>query len=475
MKGSIKRQLIIILCLVIAGLAVGVGVNFSLNQRFDFRIEEEKRQELDEKLQTLLDGLQTLPAGERTEAALRILFEPSIMDNHDLVIGYFNRAKEMETIMEWDKAAGSVQIRQALPAYSMEVPNKPREADRPEIRRERDKIRTMRPIFEGEKVNGFLWIEDSIISDIQTFMLVRVLTGLAVLFSLFAGIIGTSLLIRRLIRDIEGINKGVDLMKRDLGHRIEVSSNELGDVAREINLMAEQLQAQKRLEERLHRADKMAALGQFVSGIAHELRNPLGIIKGSLQLMEKEGDFGGEQKEFLKVVQEQIERQNRIIEELLQFARPSKPDFEPADVEALLDSLMVFVGAYLRDGRIELDRKRTKGLRAIMADAEKIKQVFLNLILNAVQAMPDGGRLTIETENMGEDRIAIRFIDSGEGIPEEAATDIFNPYYTTRDEGTGLGLSISYQLVSLHGGSIEAKNGLKEGSVITVVLPAVKA
>lgn len=472
MKGTIKRQLILMLCLAIGSLAVGLGVNFILNQRFDTRIEEEKRKELDAVLEDLMADVKKLTPEERTAEALEALAAPLIEADHGLAVGYLGRESREEIVFRWDPESESVQAWRLPSAFPLEEPARLKDGrDRPQISRERDKIRTLRPVPEGDRITGVLWIEDSIISDIRTFILVRILTGAAVLVSLLVGVFGAFFITRRLIRDIERINRGIARMKEDLGYRIEVTSDELGDVAREMNQMAGQLQAQKRLEERLHQADKMAALGQFVSGIAHELRNPLGIMKGSLQLLEREGDFTGEQKEFFRIAQEQISRQNRIIEELLQFARPSEPTMERIDPESLLDSTLVFSRAYLKDAGIALDRKRSEGIGEIFADAEKLKQVFLNLILNAVQAMPEGGRLTISTERLGDGRLAVRFRDTGEGIPKEALANLFNPYYTTRDEGTGLGLSISYQIVRMLGGSIEAESETGKGSLFTVFLP----
>ena len=345
----------------------------------------------------------------------------------------------------------------------------------PQVMRERNKIKSARPIFDGENIEGIIWIEDSIISDVRTFAMIKIFTGIAVLFSVLAGVLGAFYIIRKLMRDVNKINDGVEIMKDDLSCRIDISSGELGQVADGINRMAEKLEEQKILEERLHQSDKMAAIGQFVSGIAHELRNPLGIMKGSLQLMEREGSFNDEDTKFIRIINEQIERQNLVIEELLKFAKPSEPNFEMLDIDSVLDSIMSFAGAYLREADIKLYRMRSSQAIIVNGDREKLKQVFLNLILNAVQAMPEGGRLSIEIDEGKENFVEVHFRDSGNGISESDLADIFNPYYTTKDEGTGLGLSISYQLVQLHGGSIKAENMDAGGAEFTVELPLAKA
>ncbi|MBK5251883.1 MAG: HAMP domain-containing protein [Peptostreptococcaceae bacterium] len=475
MKKTISRHLIMLLCLVIASLAVGIGLNFVLNQRFDYKIEEEKRIELDKHLQGLVDEFQSVSENEITGEFIEGLFYALVESGNDFRVGYIDRSKEIETIVHWDVETGRPETELPHAMFSKEFEKERTGKRLSEVLRERDKIRSTMPVFHGDEVIGMIWIEDSIISDIRTFVMVRILTAFAVLFSLIAGILGTGYIIRKLIRDVNRINEGVEIMKDDLSYRIEVSSDELGQVAREINKMAEQLQEQKRLKDMLHQADKMAALGQFVSGIAHELRNPLGIMKGSIQLMEREGTFSDEQSEFLGIVKEQIERQNLVIEELLRFAKPTEPDFETLDIEDVLDSIMTFAGAYVRDSHVELSRSRSMNLQSVYGDSEKLKQVFLNLILNAVQAMPDGGILSIETEMIDESRLAVRFADSGKGMSESDLADIFNPYFTTKAEGTGLGLSISYQLIQLHGGTIKAENLAEGGAVFTVMLPAQKA
>ena len=145
------------------------------------------------------------------------------------------------------------------------------------------------------------------------------------------------------------------------------------------------------------------------------------------------------------------------------------------DIDSVLDSIMSFAGAYLREADIKLYRMRSSQAIIVNGDREKLKQVFLNLILNAVQAMPEGGRLSIEIDEGKENFVEVHFRDSGNGISESDLADIFNPYYTTKDEGTGLGLSISYQLVQLHGGSIKAENMDAGGAEFTVELPLAKA
>lgn len=471
MKRSISRQLILLLCLVIAGLFVGLGVNYLSNQNFYQKIEIEKKQQLDEQLENLVEQFKDAQKNDSMDAYAEKFIYPIIEKNHDFSIGFVDRTKDLEMAVRWNEDLDSPEFFESVSVFPGDLNKGTYEKKSPQVMRERDKIKSTRPIFEGENISGVIWIEDSIMSDVRSFAMMKLFTGLAVLFSVIAGILGAFYIIRKLMRDVNRINEGVEKMENDLSCRIDISSGELGQVADGINRMAEKLEEQKALEERLHQADKMAAIGQFVSGIAHELRNPLSIMKGSLQLMERESSFSDEDIKFIKIIKEQIERQNLVIEELLKFAKPSQSNFEAIDLNNVIDSIMSFAGAYLRDSEIKLYRMKSAKAVIVNGDVEKLKQVFLNLILNAVQAMPQGGSLSIEIEEIEGKEVAVHFRDSGKGISESNIETIFNPYYTTKDEGTGLGLSISYQLVQLHGGTINAKNMDKGGAEFTVTLP----
>ncbi len=474
MKKTINRQLIILICLVTAGLVVGIGANFILNQQFDREIVDEKRGELEKHLESIMAGIDSIPDSEISREKVEAILYPIVENDRDIIAGYANSENKLEIAVDWNKETESPQSRELGEIFKDDLPKDGYNARNLGILRDKDKIRAMKPIIEEDRIIGVVWIEDSIISDANVFAIVRILTAITVLFSLLAGIFGVVYITRKLMRDVARINDGVEKMKGDLSHRIEVSSDELGQIAGEINRMAEKLEEQKALEERLHQADKLAALGQFVSGIAHELRNPLGIMKGSLQLMEKRGTLSEEDSEFIEIIKEQIERQNSVIEDLLRFAKPAKTNFELLDVEDVIDSMIKFAGTYLRDSNIEFTRRKSAVPMTVHGDFEKLKQIFLNLILNAAQAMPDGGKLLLETEVLGDGGLAIRFTDSGRGISEDEISDIFNPYFTTKEKGTGLGLSISYQLVKLHGGDIKAENSPDGGAVFTVLIPLAK-
>ncbi len=244
----------------------------------------------------------------------------------------------------------------------------------------------------------------------------------------------------------------------------------MGYVYKPINNMEDNLKEKKRLEEELMRSERLVALGRLVTGVAHELRNPLGIIKATVQVME--GEFKTQQglKEYTSVVCEQIDRGNTVIKELLDFGRPSKPIASPTELNSLLESVLTFTYPMLRQNKIELEKRFESNLPMVNIDRDRIKQVFVNLILNAIQAMQGGGKLIIKSI-VNEDSVEVQFIDSGSGIEINDLPRVFDPFYTTRDDGSGLGLSISYQFIHMHMGKIWVVETSPKGTTMALSLP----
>ncbi|RYD06623.1 hypothetical protein N752_02840 [Desulforamulus aquiferis] len=167
---------------------------------------------------------------------------------------------------------------------------------------------------------------------------------------------------------------------------------------------------------------------------------------------------------------EQINRGNKVIQELLDFGRPSKPIVSPTDINRLVESVLTFTSPMLRQNNVALEKILNNDLPLADVDSDRVKQVFVNLILNAVQAMPKGGKLSISTTTQGSS-VQIDFSDTGTGIKDHDLPRIFDPFYTTKDDGAGLGLSISHQIVHLHGGNIWVSNTSSAGTVISVSFP----
>lgn len=229
--------------------------------------------------------------------------------------------------------------------------------------------------------------------------------------------------------------------------------------------------AEKReLEEQVRRADKLAALGELVSGVAHEIRNPLGILRTTAQVMEKEYAGDPNALEYVGVIKEEADRINRVIKDFLGFARPARMQFEELDVPAALDEVAGLVSRYAAEHKVNITIEAEPDLPAVMADAHSLKQAFINLIFNAVEAMGEGGDLGIRVWLNGA-YLAITFADTGPGIRPEHRKKIFDPFFTTKETGTGLGLAVVHRIMDAHGGYIEVESEVGRGTEITLNLP----
>ena len=230
----------------------------------------------------------------------------------------------------------------------------------------------------------------------------------------------------------------------------------------------------KVLQNQLIRAEKMAAVGELASAVAHEVRNPLAGISGAMQVLAR--DFPPEDHR-LQVISElllQVERLNKAVTNLLDFARPPSLSLAPLDINGLITRTLYLLESSAQDHGIKVNLELAPRLPRVMADRELMKQVFLNITLNAFQAMPRGGQLTITTLHLKGVRpptLQIKFKDTGVGISPENLKRIFEPFFTTKPGGTGLGLSNSLKIVEQHGGGITVSSISGEGSTFTITLP----
>jgi signal transduction histidine kinase len=206
--------------------------------------------------------------------------------------------------------------------------------------------------------------------------------------------------------------------------------------------------------------------------MAHEIRNPLGSIRGTAEILREGIDPADRRYEFAGILIKEVDRLNRVVQDFLDFARPAPVERGRVDINEALKELLVLTRQQtVKSGvRVEL---RPGALPKVPGNREQLKQAFLNLLLNALQAMPAGGLLTITTTPL-DGEVQVRFADTGQGIPPESLEKIFNPFFTTRHEGTGLGLAITHRIVQGHGGRIEVVSRIGEGTTFTMVLPVEK-
>jgi signal transduction histidine kinase/putative methionine-R-sulfoxide reductase with GAF domain len=227
----------------------------------------------------------------------------------------------------------------------------------------------------------------------------------------------------------------------------------------------------KKTEAQLIRSEKLAALGQLAAGIAHEIRNPLTSINILIHSMTKNLPSGDSHKEDLKVIEEEIHRMNEILDQFLQFAKPATPLLEKADVFSIFEETLQLLRPHIEKQLIVVE-KEFQPLPIILMDREQMKQVFLNLLLNAIQAMPGGGHLTLRGRNSEDGQwIHISIQDSGIGISSENMNKLFDPFYSTKEGGIGLGLSITHRIIDQHHGKIEVESAPGKGTLFTIWLP----
>jgi len=230
-----------------------------------------------------------------------------------------------------------------------------------------------------------------------------------------------------------------------------------------------QMQKLKDTQEQLVQAAKLAAIGELAANIAHEINNPLTSVLGYAELMREEEDIESIMRD-LEIIESESLRARDIVQQLLEFSKKWPLKISKVDVNRLLKEVLELVSLNLKNSGINIVKDFSR-LPSISADANQLKQVFLNLINNAVQAMPDGGTLSIRTAKV-DNSVVIEVSDTGTGIPDNVAQKIFEPFFTTKkDRGTGLGLPISYRIIKKHGGKIEVKNRVDKGTTFRVILP----
>jgi signal transduction histidine kinase len=258
--------------------------------------------------------------------------------------------------------------------------------------------------------------------------------------------------------------------------------DEMGTVAATVSVMQDVSRVRelerRRIEQILFDSEKLAATGRLAASIAHEINNPLEAIKNALYLLSNKIETDDPNAKFLQIATRETDRVSRILRQMLGFYRPSK--MEPTDINRLIEESEGLIEKHLRQHRIRLDNDLDPTLPAIVASADQIKQVLLNLMLNGQQAMPEGGTIHVSTrvahgadpELLMSKFVQIQVRDTGKGIAEEHLPHIFEPFFSTKDErGTGLGLWVSQGIVQAHGGSIKLRSREGRGTVFSVTLP----
>jgi signal transduction histidine kinase len=240
----------------------------------------------------------------------------------------------------------------------------------------------------------------------------------------------------------------------------------------------ERTEALAQSEKQIAQADRLASIGQLSSGIAHEINNPLGIILGYTQLLIRSETPDSQRYEDLKTIEKHVKNCKTIVEDLLNFARSSKPKQESMSIHEAMDEVLAFIRHQSGKDKLEILRDYDPNVPRMILDEKKIKQVLINLMMNAIHAVNKNGRITLCTRfDEQENHVLITIKDTGYGIEKKNLSRIFDPFFTTKPtgEGTGLGLAVSYGIIKSHGGDIRVTSEMGKGAEFTVVLPAGKS
>ncbi len=246
--------------------------------------------------------------------------------------------------------------------------------------------------------------------------------------------------------------------------------NDAGEFVGNVLLLID-LQEIKQLREDIKRKEKLAAIGGLAAGVAHEIRNPLSSIKGMASFFRNKFTDDSEDREAADVMIKEVDRLNRVISELLEFARPSKMDLKPSDINPVLDHSVRLIRQDADLKNISVALKTESNLPDVIIDPDRFTQCLLNLYLNSIQSMTAGGKLTIISRLVRNQRVEINVKDSGEGIPPENLKNIFDPYFTTKSTGTGLGLAIVHKIIEAHDGKITVLSEAGRGTVFSILIP----
>ncbi len=294
------------------------------------------------------------------------------------------------------------------------------------------------------------------------------------------GLAGAGLLARRITGPLKKLAEGtLRISKGDFSQRIDIQSqDEIGRLALSFNEMtSDLLETRQRMEEanrRLVQAEKLASIGRISATLAHEIRNPLTSVKLNIQkLMQNEG-MDEEEKEHLDISQEGIGQIEKLVKEMLNFTRVSELNLEHFSMVQIIEEAVKMLKGSMDEKRVVLERTYADNLPQVLVDADKLKQVFLNVLRNAVEAVESGGRLALTlflAGERGDRKISVRISDNGCGIPEKDRENIFEPFFTTKPSGIGLGLANARKIIEQHRGSIRVVKKRGRGTCFEIQIP----
>jgi signal transduction histidine kinase len=255
--------------------------------------------------------------------------------------------------------------------------------------------------------------------------------------------------------------------ERERSIELEKTAAGLEESYRKLQAQSERIIA---VEEQLRRAEKLSTLGEMAAVLAHEIRNPLGSIRGTAEILRDDYRPGDPKHEFIEIQIKETERLNRVVEDFLRMSRPQAAEMRRCSLREELETIVTLVSKDAVDRKVALELGPIAEETAVKGDGEKLRQAFLNIVINALQATPAGGRVTIAVRQ-AESAQEILFRDNGPGIDDETLARIFEPFFTTKPDGTGLGLAITKKIIEGHGGTLTVESETGKGTTVVVRLP----
>ncbi len=332
------------------------------------------------------------------------------------------------------------------------------------------------PVVAGNRHYGYIHLTINT-EDFSAFLRKRLLQRILAAALVFGiGIVFIVYFAKRYTKPIENVVAAARMVAGgDLDQELNTErKDEIGELTQSFNFMVRKLRDERELEERLRKAEHLASVGQFSQSIAHEIRNPLNFISLSVDhIRERYKPQEGENRDafdtLIHNIKSEIQRLSRFAESFLEYGRPLELNLRKTDIVRIIEDVLSLVMAKAQKDDIEIV-KEFEAAPTLSVDPEFIKTCLYNVILNAFQAMPHGGRLTVSTREI-ENRLYIIAEDTGVGISEEKAARIFDPFFTTKGKGLGLGLALTKRVVEEHKGKVEFRSNEGKGSALTIILP----
>jgi len=244
-------------------------------------------------------------------------------------------------------------------------------------------------------------------------------------------------------------------------------------VKRGEDIIAKRAEERLLLEQKLNQAERLASLGEMVAAVSHQIRTPLGIISSTAELLKRKLGPTDPQDQLTDLIVQETKRLNTIVTDFLNSARPPTPNLMPCNIDEILEKNLRFLAPETEKNGYKIHKRLATHIRQIQADPGLLYEAFLNILVNAMQAMPEGGTITVELADR-QDTLTIIFSDEGKGIPDDILQKIWQPFFTTKDKGSGLGLPVVRKIVEGHGGTVRIENGPLKGVQVTVTLPVGK-